>query len=250
MDKDIYGVKERQKELLVLLKQVDSFLSSNNIKYSLCGGTLLGAIRHDGFIPWDDDVDIMVDRENYTKIIRLFENNEDDLPFALKRILWIYRIQNKSEDAATLMAPTVDIFVMDNCPDNIIMRKTKVFLVKILQGMMKDKVDYSKYSFFWRVCLFVTFVSGKLFTDNFKFKMYDRVARIGNKKKSKFVTGYTDLFNLLNLTYSGTLMDNIVEHKFEDTVMPIVSEYDSYLTTQYGDYMTPPKKEDRVAAHM
>ena len=63
-------------------------------------------------------------------------------------------------------------------------------------------------------------------------------------------TGYTDLFKLFSLRYSGKLFDAIARHKFEDIELPITSEYDSYLSIQYGDYMTPPKQEDRNPIHM
>ncbi len=70
-----YGLAERQNELLNMLKDVDKILTGNGIAYSLCGGTLLGAIRHKGFIPWDDDVDIMLDRKNYKKMVDMFMGN-------------------------------------------------------------------------------------------------------------------------------------------------------------------------------
>lgn len=250
IDNDEYGVRARQIELLSMLKEVDAFLRSNGIKYSLCAGTLLGAVRHDGFIPWDDDVDIMVDRENYSKLLKLFEDKKNETRFVLNKILWVYRIQDKDDDTNSLKTPTIDIFVFDHCPDGKFMRKYKLMLMKLLQGMMKTEKDYSKFSAFYKICLWITRIIGKLFTHNFKFKMYDRAARIGNQKDSQYLGSYFSPFNNLKLQYSKTLMNEMIEHQFEDTVMPIAAEYDNYLTQQYGDYMTPPKKQDRVAQHM
>ena len=142
------------------------------------------------------------------------------------------------------------MFVMDNCPDNEIVRKLKVVLIKMLQGMMKVDHDLGNQSSFYKACLLITRIMGKPFSEERKFKWYHRVAQIGNRKKTKYMTGYTDLFKLLSLRYSGKLFDAIARHKFEDIELPITSEYDSYLSTQYGDYMTPPKQEDRNPIHM
>lgn len=68
-----YGTYEKQAELLSMIKDIDQLFAENDIQYSLCGGTLLGAVRENGFIPWDDDIDIMVERANYNKITSLFE---------------------------------------------------------------------------------------------------------------------------------------------------------------------------------
>ena len=250
IENDKYGTKARQQELLAMLKEVDAFLTKNGIKYSLCAGTLLGAVRHDGFIPWDDDVDIMVDRENYAAIIKLFEEKKDETRFTLNKILWIHRIQDKDDNTNSLKTATIDIFVFDNIPTNTFVRKFKLLTMKLLQGMLKTDIDYKKFSVFYKICLFCTHILGKLFTHNFKFKLYDRVARIGNKKDCEYLGSYFSPFNNLKLQYSKTLMNEIVLHKFEDTEMPIPAEYDNYLTQQYGDYMTPPKEENRISEHM
>lgn len=250
IENDNYGVRARQLELLAMLKEVDAFFSENGIKYSLFSGTLLGAVRHDGFIPWDDDVDIVVDRNNYNKLLKLFEDKANSTRFVVNRILWINRIQDRNDDSGSLTTPTIDIFVFDNCPDNGFVRKLKLLLIKCLQGMMKTEKTTASVSAFYKLCLVFTRVIGKLFTQRFKFRMYDRVARIGNKKVSRYLGSYFSTFNCLHLQYSNTLMKEMTEHKFEDTVMPITAEYDSYLTTVYGDYMTPPKKEDRISQHI
>lgn len=261
---DEYGLEHRQKELLRMIKEVNSFLEESHIQYSVCGGTLLGAIRHNGFIPWDDDIDIMIDRPNYEKLVKLFKRNKGVIrveglnedgkkevtEYTLFRKLWIYRIRKKeaSEEEENILE--IDVFVMDRCPDNVALRSLKVFVIRILQGMMHEKFSWKKGQFFMNLCLAFTYLFGKLFTGQFKFKMYQRVSQWGNNKKTRFVTGYNDYFNLLTLRYAGNLMDKMVNHEFETIMLPITAEYDNYLSTQYGDYMTPPKKEDRIPLHV
>ena len=243
-------LRNRQLILLDMLKEVDALLTQNDIQYSLCAGTLLGAVRHNGFIPWDDDIDIMVDRENYVKIIKLFEGFDADSKFTLNRVLWIYRIQQRENSANDLSGPTIDIFVFDHCPMNAFVRKYKLFLMKMLQGMLKTEKDNKKHSFIHRVCLGGTRLIGKLFTYNAKFRWYDKAARIGNKKDCEYLGSYFSPYKNLPLQYSKTLMQNIERHAFEDSMMPITAEYDNYLSAQYGNYMQLPKEEDRVSTHM
>ena len=70
------NLEELHKSLLEILDDFDTFCKESNIEYSLAYGTLLGAVRHKGFIPWDDDLDVMMTRENYNKFLSLFKNDE------------------------------------------------------------------------------------------------------------------------------------------------------------------------------
>ena len=245
-----YGTYERQQELLAMIKDVDKLFQDNGIGYSLGSGSLLGAIREKGFIPWDDDLDIMVDRENYEKILNLFQDKKNTEKYRINRLLWIDRIQNQKGEKENISTATIDIFVMDNCPDNIILYKVKVALIKILQGMIKKEKTKSNVSLFYRLCLTITHALGKPFSFETKFRWYQKVSCIGNKRPTKYMGGYNDLFHLLNLKYTNKLFNSILKAPFEDTTLPITAEYDSYLTTQYGDYMTPPPENERTPQHL
>lgn len=245
-----YGTYDRQIELLEMIKDIDKLFVLNNIQYSLCSGSLLGAIRENGFIPWDDDIDIMVDRDNFNKLISLFNNDCNITKYVLKRYLWILRIQKSNDKRQGLHASSIDIFVADNCPDCFVVYKLKVLFIKILQGMMKLKIDYSKYSIFYRFCLFFTNLIGKLVNDQKKYEYYQIVSQMNNKKKTSNISFYNDIFSTLNFKYPNSLFENITRHKFEDTYLPIVSQYDIYLSTRYGDYMTPPEPEKRISTHL
>ena len=92
--KNQYGTLEMQLYELENLKDFDTFCRQHNICYSLAGGTLLGAVRHGGFIPWDDDIDVMLDRVNYEKFLQEAESSLPEKYEIIQRI-WIKRITRK-----------------------------------------------------------------------------------------------------------------------------------------------------------
>lgn len=238
-------VLERQIELLQMMKDVHNYFEIKEISYSLCGGSLLGAIRHNGFIPWDDDMDIFMDRENYSKLV----NNSFDLDgYSLKKDLWVYRIRkNDKEDKDEA---TIDIFVVDNMPDNNLVCKVKVFLIKILQGMLKEDIYYSNYSLVYKACVLITHFLGKLFSKELLLKIYDYVSCISNGKNTKYKTCYNTLFKYLSLRMDSNICLNVSLHDFEDTKFFTTNLYDDYLRKQYGDYWVLPKEEMQVPSHI
>jgi len=244
-----YHTAERQELLLAMMKDVHTFLEENEIVYSLVSGSLLGAVRHDGFIPWDDDIDLMMDRDNYERLLKIFSQCDG---YVIQRTLWINRIQREQDRGVrSLAVPTIDLFVIDPTPHQTWKRKYQLLRLKMLQGMMKDKVDYSSYSFVYRCCLRATYWMGKLFSDERKYKKYDRVSQMGNREKATTVCCCNDPFHCLPFCYDKNLMEKTSLHTFEDTEFRITDLYDHYLTVHYGsDYMTPPPEKDRRPIHL
>ncbi len=163
-------IEQVQAANLKVIKEVDRICRKHGIHYLLDAGTLIGAIRHHGFIPWDDDVDFAFLREEYEKFIKVAGN---ELPSGMH--LWfpadsaqfeafydftpkiIYENSRKRlPDADTahyqeeLNHICVDIFILDEISENLLARKTQILLNKIIYGMAmghRRKLDFSKYSF-------------------------------------------------------------------------------------------------------
>lgn len=240
-----YGTAERQNILLDMMKDIHAYCEKESIKYSLCGGTMLGAVRHKGFIPWDDDVDILLDRNNYNKFVENFKNCQG---YKLERDLWIMRVRRESDISAD--DATIDLFIADNVPNGKFARKWKETRIKLLQGMMKKKSDNQKVSFFYRTCLFFTRILGKFFTYNYKWKKYNKISQKGNNKETEYVSIYNDLFKYIGIKYNKKLVSDFTLMPFEDAEFYVSSDYHNTLTLLYGDYMTPPKKEERIPLHL
>ncbi len=233
-----------------MVKEVHQLFQDHGIRYSLSCGSLLGAVRENGFIPWDDDMDFMMDRENFDKAYALLTSEDPSVKYGIRREIWIDRIHLKNSTDPN--DASIDIFILDNCPENAFLRRLKILLIKILQGMMRPEFPDVEHTLFDRFRLKVTHIMGLPFSQDRKYKWYMSVSKIGNKKKTSYLTGYNDNYVQLGRRLDADLMKDIIMHPFEDTELPIVAGYDSYLKIHYNDdnYMTPPPPEQRVPIHV
>ena len=243
---DQYGIKDIQDELFGIMRIFHDFCEKNKIQYFLFGGSCLGAVRHKGFIPWDDDLDICVDRRNYNRLVNCF-NKCDGLN--MHKTIWINRIQKKNAKAIRGYVPTLDVFVIDNVPDNFIKFKIKNLQLSALQGMLKEEVTYKGFSLIYKVLLFSTHILGKLFSTETLRKWYDTVSQIGNEAKTKEVHCTNTSYRAINVRFPADTWKETNLVDFEDTQFYIPARYDTYLKKWYGDYMKLPDEKDRKPEH-
>ena len=150
-------LKDLQRQLLCILDDFDSVCKKEGIKYSLGGGTALGAIRHHGFIPWDDDVDVNMCREDYEKFCRCFEHELSDrywlhtpegrpdlgLGFCkLRRKNSVFK--TKEDFNNTQAGVNIDIFIVENTYNNTILRNLHGFL-SLLSGFLFSCRNFYEY---------------------------------------------------------------------------------------------------------
>jgi len=254
-ESDRYGTTEMQQKLLPMMREFDALMRKNDISYTLCGGAMLGAVRNGRFIPWDDDLDIMLDRENYIKMLRMFHDPEKRGNFRIFDRLWVYRIVKKDDYKAARSGseavPTIDVFVMDPCPKSKWKKSIKILLLRLLQGMMHTELKPEGFSAFHKVLLAGTYYFGRLFTKRFKFRLYDRLEQLWSSEEGYKLGGYNDLFKNLPHEYDPDLMDHIKYITLEGMQLPIPENYDPFLRESYGDdYMTPPPEKDRIPVHL
>lgn len=244
-----YGTKDVQEYLLPILKDLDALCRENDIKYSMMGGGLLGTVRHKGFIPWDDDLDLIFDRENYDKFLKVCETKLPD-EYMVTNSIWIKRITRKDNPRLKEEEGCIDLFVFDNVPDDSFKKKTKNLKLMILQGMMKVNIPYEKYNFKQKVASFSTYLMGRVFSQKKKEKMYDKASKIGNDSPTKYINNYRTYYEMIDFKYSPDLIKSYIDAEFEGIKVMIFENYESALNTQFGDWHTLPSEDKRKPKHL
>ena len=257
---------------LRLLKEIDRICRKYRIQYMLDSGTLLGAVRHKGFIPWDDDADVVFTRPNYEKFLKVAER---ELPKGMTllrpqdirggRVFYdfttriLYDNSRVHEDNAQMRFYEgklnhlwVDLFVLDRLPEGKFGAFFAKFLQKVVYGMAighRDQIDFSKYSLADKVRVGVLSTVGKLIPMPFLIKLQTVLAAKDWKKKTdkRYYSNYQP--DYLYVTLDADWCEETVDLEFEDTVLMAPKGYDHVLTWIYGDYMKLPPKEKQVPAH-
>lgn len=254
-----------QEHLLKLLKYFHSICVKHNIKYTLEAGTLLGALRDQGFIPWDDDADVSLTRNEYDKLLYVLRNetHPEDIgvyfPEDKKEFYdFTVRIFDKSKKIRTdettnshydalYSYATLDIFVMDNIPKSNIKKKLYIALQKLTYGLAMSKrhrITIKKYSPFEKLAISIFSSIGKLFSLKTICELHDKYSKMYKNKNTGllYCTTWSPTFSAY--TYDSNYYDKVHLTKFEDTELYIIDAYDEVLTIGYGDWKTPIKTHD------
>lgn len=245
---------ELHEELLLLLKKFDGVCRRNDIKYSLHGGTLLGAVREKGFIPWDDDADISLTRENFSKLRNVFVNvkSTDELYFdeVSSTVVMIWLRRNGK------IPVWIDIFIYDYISENFFLQKLKILGLVFFLGITKTdkrikltaKGEYKGVRF---AVAYGLYTLGRLFSHETKLKWKNKFSAnclVGNKR---YMVRSNDQYKGLKLIISHNAVKDYFMVPFENTELMVHAGYAEILRSSYGDdYMTPVRmNEYEVSAH-
>ena len=236
------SLDEIHAELLEQLRDITAVCKKHNISYNMMCGSLLGAVRHKGFIPWDDDVDLLMTREEFQKFREIYPK-ECDKRFELTYLdTWTPRVMNRDPKKA---AAFTDFFILDPVPPEGFQRKWWFFKLHTLQGMLKKNVDWSRFSWKNKILIFGTHVLGLPFSVKTKTRWYEQVSR--QEKTGNDLCMSNGAFELMmHIWHPDQFAEKIVV-PFEGIDVLIPAKWDEVLTILFGaDYMTPPPEAERV----
>ena len=253
MDKEIV-LKRIQEQELILLKECIKLCEDNNIEYFSLGGTLLGAVRHQGFIPWDDDLDLGIPRKYYDKLIKLLSDNDEVV--LEKNIINLNVLQYKKKENIQIGSESysvyIDLFPLDGVPNGKIARKvflTKFLLYSVLYKFsIVDKLNIVDRGFVGNLVVDLMKKSkiNKILSSERIVEKLHKIAATYSFDDSEFVGNILGRYREKEIV-SKKIFGNSKLLKFEDIEIRSPEDYDGYLKHIYGDYMKLPKEEDRIA---
>ena len=256
-------LKRAQQVYLEMAKDLFEMFDSCGIKATLSGGSVLGAVRHKGFIPWDDDMDLNMPRKDFEKMKRVFDgyfhgkylfgapNHDHHSGYRCGKIenprvrVW--------DELGQKHGLTIDIFIIENLPDSTVFRTMRGFrseLFRIIAGLVfeyecarNEGNQNAELSLKRVLCHF----AGWLFSFRTSVKWYDVLDRVNQyaNENTKMVSIPSGRKHYFGEMYQREWMVECIPMRFEDMLLPIPKGYDEYLKQLYGNYHELPPENQR-----
>ncbi len=263
-DKKEVPVQDIQKKMLDILVYFRDFCKENGLGFVLCGGTALGAVRHQGFIPWDDDIDVFMLREDYEKLQDLWQKNADTSRYACVRsddVINIHHSATEIKDNNTTFINhhsveddihhglMIDVLPVDGVPEGKFRRilqmvNSMIFCCFNFQRLPDHK---GKLTYIATKLALGVFRSSKV-----RYKLWKsaekRMSRYGTKN-CKYVASLVEGATIMRMHFPTEWFTKVAYLDFEGYAMPVPGDVDEYLRITFGDYMQLPPEEERVARH-
>ena len=258
------SVRDIQNKMLEILIYFRDFCEANDLKFTLCGGTCLGAVRHGGFIPWDDDVDVFMLREDYEKLQGLWEKNADTSRYSCVRsneTINIHHSATEIKDNNTTFINRhsvesdinhglmIDVIPIDGIPEAG-WRKT----LQMIDAMIYCCFNFQRLPEHKGK---LTYLATKVMLGIFRgSKIRYKIWKSAEKRISGYgtvncgtVASFGEGTSIMQMRFPTQWFRDVEYMDFEGHRMPVPADVDKYLKISFGDYMQLPPEEERVARH-
>ncbi len=262
LDRDT--LKKLQQKELESLVYFDKFCKEYELKYFLLGGCVIGAIRHNGFIPWDDDIDVMMPRRDYERMLRLWKTYESNERFLMLKTdgdtftgncfatlvdTSATMVKENQKDIDVPHGIVTDVFPLDGCPDGKFKRYLQYYHAMMYSLYMTEVVpsNHGKLIRFVGSVLLKLVPSRKRRTKIWK-KHERKMTRYSFNTHEKCTELCAGPHYMLN-EYPQRAFADVIYHDFEGMQFPIPQGYDTYLKMAFGNYMELPPEDKQVPHH-
>ena len=260
---ELLSLQEMQQVYLELLKEFDALCRKYHLRYDLAGGSLLGAVRHGGFIPWDDDIDVCMPRPDYQRLLELKEQGTLQLPSGRDVISHRDRtmarhfgryvrhdVRRLSDMAEENDCPYIgmDIFPVDGLPKGNLAFKWQCFRIRQLRRFLLTSVEKKGTSRKGALAAKIKDIYRPLLKAIGPYRIAARLDRVCSRvpfEKAEYVGAVTGMYGTRE-RWSKEQMLPQCRMKFEDTDACVFANYDIYLSNLFGDYMRLPPIEQQV----
>lgn len=256
-------LRELQLKELDTLVYFKDFCDKNGLKFCFCGGCCIGSLRNEGFVPWDDDIDVFMLREDYEKFLKLWKNEDSGNRFVLlqsdEKVLTrnIFAtivdvnytcVKDYQTDLDIPHGLVMDVLPLDACPTGMKRKIQKIWaLIYSLYRAQVVPVNHGKLLSFGSAVLLSIVPSKKL-----RYKIW----RFAEKKMTQYKLSECDYItelcagpHYMQNEYPKYIFEDVIYKKFEGFDMPIPQGYDEYLSIAFGDYMALPPEDKQVPHH-
>jgi len=259
------SLKEIQQASLQVLIEIDKICEEQGLRYYLAYGTLIGAVRHHGFIPWDDDIDIMMPRKDFRRLIRYFNTqyrgklklctreNTKNYTFGIPRIAdTTYKyISTRPNTKAYKLGVFIDVYPLDNYGNNAKIGSYIYKLINIKNRLYDIYINPTfaesnwKIPFKYIVYMFLRLIKGKDYSKKINKEILNIIKKFTNSNDKYVGIPSWDIGKMMQ--YNRHLFNHAIKLEFEGKLFPAPNGYHKILTQFYGDYMKLPPIEKRVS---
>ena len=255
------NLRKLQLVQLEILKVIDDIFQKHDIKYSLYAGTLLGAVRHKGFIPWDDDLDICMSRREYDRFIRIWNEekpegyilqNKENTPEFVQSFTKIRKehttfLQYEWEKDKYHTGIFVDIFPIDRMPEGKV--KLAVFQLKCMLYQLYTREFVPPKSGKVTKCITAILLkcTSKTMRPKLRKKLLTSITKYNDVKQ--YHTAAIETVASLRIKFPADMLDSYTKILFEDAEFMCFADWDEHLKCKFGDYMKLPPESERAWRH-